>query len=63
MEARYSVEVFEQGPEGPINDHVLACENDLDAVRALYRFCTVQFPGRVFLLSDRARVLARSDCP
>ena len=63
MEARYSVEVIEESGEGVVVDHILACENDLDAARALYRFCTGQFPDHVFLLADRARVLARSDYP
>jgi hypothetical protein len=63
MKARYSVEVIDQGQGGIIADHILARENDLDAAHALYRFCTRQFPNRVFLLTDRARVLVRSDVP
>ena len=60
---QYSIEVIEQSSKGVSVEHILACESDLDAARAFYRFCTRQFPNRVFLLADRARVLDRSDCP
>jgi hypothetical protein len=62
MSARYSIEVIEQRSEEVSVEHILR-ESDLDAARAFYRFCTRQFPNRVFLLADRARVLERSDYP
>lgn len=63
MNARYSIEVIDQGRDGIIVDHILARESDLDSAHALYKFCITQFPNRVFLLTDRARVLVRSDFP
>jgi hypothetical protein len=63
MSAHYSIEVIEKGGEGVTVERILARESDLDAARAFYRFCTRQFPNRIFLLADRARVLARSDYP
>jgi hypothetical protein len=63
MSAQYSIEVIEEGSEKVGVEHILARESDLDAARAFYRFCTRQFPNRIFLLADRARVLARSDYP
>jgi len=63
MSAQYSVELIEQGSEGVGVEHILARESNLDAARAFYRFCIRQFPNRVFLLADRARVLDRSDYP
>lgn len=63
MENRYSIELIERGQdEGFLAEHILARESDLDAAHALYKFCAGQFPKRVVLLADRARVLARSDC-
>lgn len=62
MKSRYSIELIEQGrDEGVAAERVLARESDLDAAHALYKFCARQFPERVILLADRARVLARSD--
>jgi hypothetical protein len=58
-DGRYSVEVIEES--GGV-EQILVRENDLDAARALYNFCIAQFPNRLVVLSDRARVLARSDC-
>jgi hypothetical protein len=63
MRAQYSIELIEQGSGGVLVEHILARESDLDAARAFYRFCTRQFPNRIFLLADRARVLDRSDYP
>lgn len=63
MSAQYSIEFIEQDSEDVSVEHILARESDLDAACAFYRFCTRQFPNRVILLADRARVLARSDYP
>jgi hypothetical protein len=63
MKTRYSIEVIDRGrDEGVGTERTLARESDLDAAHALYKFCARQFPERVILLTDRARVLARSDC-
>jgi hypothetical protein len=63
MKTPYSVEAIEPSRNGLVVERILARESDLDAARAFYRFCVGQFPNRIFLLADRARVLARSDCP
>jgi hypothetical protein len=62
MKTQYSIELIKDSRDGPTAS-ILARENDLDTARALYRFCAEQFPNRVILLADRARVLARSDYP
>lgn len=63
VKSRYSIELIGQGrDEGVAAERILARESDLDAALALYKFCAGQFPERVILLADRARILARSDC-
>lgn len=62
MENRYSIELIEQSRDDrAAAERILARESDLGAAHALYKFCARQFPNRVILLADRARVLARSD--
>lgn len=63
MAARYSIELVEYSRSGLIEDHVLAQENDLNVAQDFYRFWANQLSNRVVVLADRARVLARSDCP
>jgi hypothetical protein len=63
MKTQYSIELIEWSQEGFTGERILGRESDLDAARALYKFCARQFPNRVIVLADRARVLARSDCP
>lgn len=63
MKAQYSVELLRESRDGVIAASILAQETDLDAAHAMYKFCTRQFSNCVILLADRARILARSDCP
>ena len=63
MENRYSIELIEKKRDNWVAaERILARESDLAAAHALYEFCARQFPNRVILLADRARILARSDC-
>jgi hypothetical protein len=63
MKTRYSIELIKESPDGFAAASILARESDLDTAHVLYNFCAKQFPDRVILLADRARVLARSDYP
>jgi len=42
---------------------VLDSDDRLEAARALYWRTVMKYPGRLVMLCDRARVLARSDRP
>ena len=59
----YTVELYKEGGEGAGVETVLAREVQLDAARELYRSHVKQYPDRLVMLCDRARVLARSDRP
>ena len=63
MKTQYSIELIKESRDGSTAASILARETDLDTAHALYNFCARQFPNRVILLADRARVLARSDYP
>lgn len=59
----YTVELFHKGGEGAGIEAELAREEKLDVARRIYRWACAQYPGRLVMLCDRARVLARSDRP
>ena len=59
--ARYSIEIFNQGGEGI--EQTLARHADIKVARSIYRTSVDQYPGRLIMLCDGARVLARSDRP
>jgi len=61
MDGRYSVELFREAGEGAGIEATLARHDDLATARALYRWHTLNNPGRLVMLCVRARVLARSD--
>jgi hypothetical protein len=61
MEAKYSIELFREGGEGAGIEEVLFSEDDLRSAHLLCKAAAAQYPGRLIMLSDRARVLARSD--
>ena len=63
MKTEYSVELLKESRNGYCAARILARESDLDAARAMYAFCASQFSNSIILLADRARILARSDCP
>ena len=55
--------LFKSGGEGAGLECVLDTDDRLDHARALYRRAVMRYPGRLIMLCDRARVLARSDRP
>ena len=58
--AKYSIELFK--PDGGIEE-ILDRHADLKIARSIYRTCVEGHPGRLIMLCDGARVLARSDRP
>jgi hypothetical protein len=60
---KYSVELFKEGGEGPGQEEIVDQHDNLTVARAIYRGRVSQYPGRLVMLCDRARVLARSDRP
>jgi len=63
MEGRYSIELFKIGGEGAGTETILARHDQLETARTLYRLKVAQHPGRLIMLCERARVIARSDRP
>jgi hypothetical protein len=59
--AKYSIELFKRGDESI--EEILARHDDLTMAWAIYRGFVKQYPGRLIMLCDHARVLARSDRP
>ena len=57
---KYSVELFN---EGGGQEEIVDRHDNLTVARAIYRGRVAQYPGGLVMLSDRARVLARSDRP
>ena len=62
-ESKYSVELFKEGGEGAGQEEIIDWHDNLTVARAIYRGRVSQYPGRLVMLYDRARVLARSDRP
>ena len=62
-EGKYTIELFKKGGEGAGLEEILDQHDDLTIARAIYRGRAEQYPGRLIMLCDRARVLARSDRP
>jgi hypothetical protein len=60
-EGKYSIELFKPGGEGAGLEEILDRRDSLTVARAIYRGRVAQLPGRLVMLCDRARVLARSD--
>jgi hypothetical protein len=59
-EGKYSIELL-RGGEGTDIQIVLAREDNLNVAHTLYNVIAGQYPDRVVMLCDRARVLARND--
>ena len=59
--ARYSIELFKLGGEGAGIEEILDRHADLKIARSIYRTRVEEYPGRLIMLCDHARVLARSD--
>jgi hypothetical protein len=63
IEGKYSVELFKEGGEGAGQEEIIDRHDNLIVARAIYRGRVQQYPGRLVMLCDRARILARSDRP
>ena len=61
--ARYSIELFKLGGEGAGIEETFDRHADLKIARSIYRTRVEEYPGRLIMLCDGARVLARSDRP
>jgi hypothetical protein len=59
--ARYSIELFKEGGEGI--EQILGRHAHVNGARSIYRTSLDQYPGRLIMLCDGTRVLARSDRP
>jgi hypothetical protein len=63
LSGRYTIELFKPGGAGAGLECVLDSDDRLEVARALYWRTVTEHPGRLVMLCDRARVLARSDRP
>jgi len=63
MTDRYAVELFRDQSRGSGIEAVLGKESNLKTAFVLYNLMVAHYPGRLIMLCDRARVLARSDHP
>jgi len=63
LEGKYSIELFHEDGEDACIEAVVARDDRLHVARTLYEMVIEQYPGRLVMLCDRARVLARSDRP
>jgi hypothetical protein len=61
--AKYSIELFKPGGEAAGIEEILNRHAHLKTARSIYRTCVEQYPGRLIMLCDGTRVLARSDRP
>jgi hypothetical protein len=57
------IELFKLGGEGAGIQEILDRHADLKIARSIYRTRIEEYPGRLIMLCDHARVLARSDQP
>jgi hypothetical protein len=58
--ARYSIELFKLGGEGAGIEEILDRHANLETARSIYRSRVEEYPGRLIMLCDHARVLARA---
>jgi hypothetical protein len=63
MGGKYTIELCRPGGESAGIERVFERQDDLAIARNLYRTIAKEYPDRVVMLCDRARVLARSDRP
>jgi hypothetical protein len=63
MEGKYRIVLFRDGGEGAGIERMLARHDDLSTAYALYKAHVKDNRGRLLMLCDGARVLARSDRP
>jgi hypothetical protein len=57
--ARYSIELFKEDGKGI--EQILGRHANIKVAGSIYRTCVDQYAGRLIMLCDGARVLARSD--
>jgi hypothetical protein len=62
-EGKYAVELFREGAHDAGQEEIVDRHDNLAVARAIYRGRVSQYPRRLVMLRDRARVLARSDRP
>jgi hypothetical protein len=60
---KYSIELFKKGGEGADLQEILYRHDSLAVARSIYRASVERYSGRLIMLCDRARVLARGDPP
>jgi hypothetical protein len=60
---QYSIELFSEGGEGAGVETVLSRYQSLPVARAQFKATLQEYPERLVILRDRARVRARSDRP
>jgi hypothetical protein len=60
---KYSVELVREGAHDAGHEEIFDRHDNLTVARAIYRGRVSQYAGRLVMLRDRARVLARSDRP
>jgi hypothetical protein len=61
MEGKYTIELCPPGAIRAGVEGIIASDDDLATARKLYRAATADNPGRVVILCQSGRVLARSD--
>ena len=59
LAGKYTIELFKPGGEGAGLECVLDSDDVFDQARALYRRAVMRYPGRLVMLCEMARVLAR----
>ena len=63
MGGKYSIELFRKGGEDAGVEQVLNRYENLSIARAVFKAKIGEYPGRLIMLRDSARILARSDQP
>jgi hypothetical protein len=63
LASRYTIELFKPGGEGAGVEAIIDRDDLFNFARALYHRAVMKHPGRLVMLCERARILARSDRP
>jgi len=63
LASRDTVELFKPGGEGAGVEAIIDRDDLFYFARALYHRAVMKHPGRLVMLCERARILARSDRP
>jgi hypothetical protein len=62
-QGRYWIALFKKGGESAGIERQLARHDEFDRAYSIYSQMVTNYPARLVMLCDRARVLARSDRP